>query len=132
MPKDIESLKIRLKKIAQEELEYKLSKRIVFLEEPPVCSNVSWVFCRRKRDTPKLKKIVEYIEENFLCEIFKDKIGIYREAAKSIAKKNKKLEKLSDKYKVNLGEFLGIQGDFHETENQELDVMIKRLVSLRV
>lgn len=131
MVKDIEGLRLRLKKIAKEEEEQRQSRSIVFLEEPPILKNTIIDFSKRTV-SPKIKKIVTHIEENFLCEIFKDNMDLYKEAASSTLKKNKKLEKLSKKYKVNLGELLGIRGDYHETENKDLDSIIKRLVRLRV
>lgn len=130
---DITNLRIRLKKITEEETEHRKSRQIVFLEEPPVCKNFIYDFSPKKiKESPQIKKIVNYIEENFLCAILKDKMDLYKEASSSTSKKNKNLEKLSKKYKINLGELHGIKGDYCETENSELDSIIKRLSKLRV
>lgn len=131
MPKDLKSFRERLKVINKEEEDYKNSKKIVFLEEPPVCG-VFWDLYPKKKDSVKIKRVITHIEENFLVNIFKDKMNLYKKASESTLRKNKALERMSKKYKIDLGALHGVQGEYYTTENEELDAVIKRLSSLRM
>lgn len=128
MAKDLQALRSRLKIINKEEKDKKESRKIVFLEEPPVLKQIIWDFSHKKKDSLMIGL------DNELSKIFKENMKIYEENSSKpfTQKKIKTLEKLSKKYKINIGELKKIKGKFFETENPEIDLLIKKISKLNI
>ena len=135
---DIEALRIRLKKIYEEEKNNRPS--IVFLEDPPVLGNKQavrkikkTVVIEKKKQTPKrddskVKKAINFIEINYISKCLEDMKPFER----AVQTQNKReLSKLSVTLKVDLGKLYGIPGAYHRTEDQEIDKIIKQINKLR-
>ena len=115
-----EKTRLMLRKIREEEEEMKNSRKIIVLEE----------IISKEIDTKsrkKIQKIVSYIEENYLCNIFRN-MDIYYKAKEQNNKK--RLETMSRQYNVDLGKLHNIDGNFSKTKDKELDKVLDRLSKL--
>lgn len=137
MPCDIDALRIRLKKIYNEEKQNR--RHIIFLEDPPVIncqrvvSKIKKTKVQKKKDVvvsddTKTKKAIEFIEMNYISKMLED----MKPFARAVETKNKReLSKLSVTLKVDLGKLYGIPGAYHKTEDPEIDNIIQRINKVR-
>lgn len=118
----------KVKKVYVEEEIRKKSKKIVMLDEIPDLTFRPVVIRRNpNKSLSKYQKIIDYVEENYLMEIFNQDMQLYDSSLLS----TKELQKLSYEYNVDFGMLHGIKGKFSKTIDPDLDEIIKRLDNLR-
>lgn len=133
---DIDALRIRLKKIYEEEKNNRRS--IIFLEDLPVLGNKQVVPKMKKtmvekkkvvaRNDNKVKKAINFIEINYISKLLEDMKPFER----AVETKNKReLSKLSVTLKVDLGKLYGIPGAYHKTDDKDVDEIIKQINKFR-
>lgn len=113
----------KVREVYRQEDSRKKSRKIIVLDEIPDLFTKVTSIKRSIKNYSRFQKIVDYIEENYLMEVFNGDMEIYDSCIGSV----KDLERLSHQYKINFGMLHGINGNFSETEDIELDQVIKRL-----
>lgn len=123
-----EIMRRKVKKSYKKEEQFKLKKRIIILDKVPAKKDLVINYTVKALYKSKKTKILEFIQTEFLVDIFKQDFWKYK---KSILKYQnieciKFLETLSSKYEIDLGLLHSIPGKFTETKDPELNQIIKR------